>query len=90
MRSMGREKGLARNQDLLEKYTPIPLATQGCEMKAQSVTRKAAGLCTREEILLLPGSFPLPREKQLAHCAQQERPSVGSLLNFQLAWPEPT
>lgn len=29
MPSMGGEKGLARNQDSLGKYTPIPLAAQG-------------------------------------------------------------
>lgn len=88
---MGGKKGLARNQDSLGKYTPIPLATQGVLNKSS--------LCYQESSWLVhKGGNPAATwELSTAHwgkqsglCTQQERPSEGSLLNFQLAWPEPT
>lgn len=59
MPSMGAEKGLARNEDSLGKFTPIPLAAQGLPNSS---------LCYQESSWLVhkggnpaaTGSFPLP------------------------------
>lgn len=69
----------------------IPLAARGMLNKSS--------LCYQESSRLVhEGGNPAATwvlstahwEKQSGLCAQQEGPSVSSLLNFQLAWPEPT
>lgn len=90
MPSMGGEKGLARNEDSLGKYTPIPLAAQGlpnsslCYQESSWLVHKGGNPAATWELSIARWG------EQSGLCAQQARPSVGSLLNFQLAWPEPT
>lgn len=63
MHSMGREKGLARNGDLLEKYTPIPLAAQGMLNKSSLLAGKQLACAQGRKSCCDLGAFHCPLGK---------------------------